>query len=106
MNNIVTAEEVAQACQALRVAGVDPAEATRGQISRIWGVGDRRARTIREWLRRGGIQSVAGVSDSGAPKNTREEDLTQNAWTINLVSDRVKNYEELVEECSVDLTMW
>jgi hypothetical protein len=57
MQQSVTAQEVSRACELLNAAGVDPLDANRGQIRSIVGVGDRRARTIREWIRRGGLDS-------------------------------------------------
>jgi hypothetical protein len=61
----VTPEEVNAACVTLKAAGVDPPSATRGQIRKLCCVGDRRARTIREWIRHGtGVDSVGHVDTS------------------------------------------
>ena len=54
MNQNVTRDEVRSVCDALRLAGIEPIAATRGQIVEAVGVVDRRARTIREWIQRSG----------------------------------------------------
>jgi len=96
LNNNVTAEEVARAVQALQAAGIDPKEATRGQIREHCGVGERRARTIREWIRRG------GAGDSASESHEHRGD----SWPISLPKTRIKSLEELVKQCAIDLSEW
>jgi hypothetical protein len=105
LNNNVSAEEVSRAISALQAAGIEPNQATRGDIKRVVGIGDRRARTIREWISRSS-ESIVAAEDDGKPKSTREDTITSDGWTINFVSDRVKNYDELVAECNIDLAIW
>ena len=54
----VTPTEVNGACEQLRHFGIDPMTATRGDIRRVCGVGDRRARTIRDWILRSTSKEV------------------------------------------------
>ena len=36
----------------------------------------------------------------------KDEVFEKNSWSINLQSSRVKNYDQLVAACNVDLTLW
>jgi hypothetical protein len=98
LNNNVTAEEVSRARTALQAAGIEPSEATRGQIREVCGVGDRRARTIREWIRRGGLETTGETSETHERKG--------DTWTISLPKTRIQSLEELVKQCDIDLTEW
>lgn len=75
----VTSEEVVRACAALRAAGVNPVEATRGQVAQSCGVVDRRARTIQEWIRRGG-EPVVEVPLSAEVKPVASFDTAYSAY--------------------------
>lgn len=73
----VTPSEVSAACASLREFGVDPATATRGDIRHACNVGDRRARTIREWIRRSG--SV----------ETKQQEVGSGEWVVPVSNTKV-----------------
>jgi hypothetical protein len=95
----VTAEEVQQAAAKLRKAGVDPLKATRRDIMRACGIGERRARTIKEWLHRSGEPATGETTEE-----TRE--YNGDTQTISLPKTRICTLEQLIEHCKIDTTEW
>jgi hypothetical protein len=101
-NTPVTAQEVAKACELLRANGINPLEATRGHIRGLMNIGDRRSRTIKEWISRGGIPEIAApattfdqayaeyknwIGMSGTHKTPAAPTLTQERLKIISASD-------------------
>lgn len=90
----VTPEELESLRTLLLQKGIDPAQATRGDICRLLAVNDRRARTLQEKLRAGEatLQSKSVVEG--------------DTWNISLPRTRVNTVEELLAKFKVDTTIW
>jgi len=100
----VTQEDIDRAVRMCAEAGHDAQTCGRTIISKVCEVSEKRARNIQTALRGG----VVPASSAGGepPKNSREDEFTENTWVIRMNSDRVKNYDEMVAACSVDLNIW
>lgn len=93
----VTPQEIDMLCERLSAEGIEPSSATRGQISKIHSVNDRRARTLQGYLRTGG----------GSPgSEVQTINCNDNTWDISLPKTNIHTLEKLIEYCQVDLSVW
>lgn len=99
----VTAEEVAGCIERLRKAGIDPQKVRRGKIAEVCGIGVRRARTIREWIKQR-PQTRAEQVCSSKPSETREQ--TDNSLSVCLNQTRIRSADELIKHCGIDTNEW
>lgn len=66
--------------------------------------------TVNEWVRRSREPQAPATTPSHQPlvddTETVEHDLGATTWAISMRSRTVHTYEQLVETCNVDLTLW
>jgi len=101
----LTPQDLSDITFKLRSRGVEPAEATRGQIAIALKVTDRRARTIQEKFR-GLTRGSHQVNGSAVKKPESVQDVTENTWAISLPKTRIKTVEELLAHFEVDNSIW
>jgi hypothetical protein len=108
--NRVTSTLVEELVANLNAAGIDSTQATRGQICRVAGVSDRRARTLQAYLR----PVVLSQTEESAPLTVtlptasvaETQEVKGDSWTISLPKTRIKTLPELLEHCKVDESEW
>lgn len=95
-------DEIERCYNALKAANIDPTSASRGDISRTCGLGDRRARTIRNKFRSGWVPEA----ESPFPEGRSDHIGPDGTWTVSISGSHVKSKEDLIQELGIDLTEW
>lgn len=102
----VTQEDIDSVVNTCAEAGHDAATCGRGVISRVCDITERRARDIQTAIRLKAGVSSPGPQQDGEPKESREDEFLKDEWRITMQSARIKNYDQLVAACDIDLTVW